>query len=322
MNGSIDIFVELGRRLESFGKDSPSQKVIQAAMKENDWFRYDDVILAVKAIREEFLDKEKLMAWATAYKRGTSRRVLIIMAGNIPLVGFFDLMCVVMAGHTAIIKPSSKDKVMMEYIIELLQDICPTIPIEWYVGTQDVDMVIATGGDQAAKYFSEKYNNMPTIIRGSRHSLAILDGSESKEELEALCEDITSYNGLGCRNVSLLMVHKKFPILPLCTPSDMHRQNYAHTKAMRTMLGQEFMDYGCYIFVKEEGFSDSISQINVIQYDTIEQVEEWLAKNDEKIQCIVSNIIDHPRRVAFGRAQYPSLWDYADGVDVMKFLTE
>ena len=215
MNGSIDIFVELGRRLESFGKDSPSQKVIQAAMKENDWFRYDDVILAVKAIREEFLDKEKLTAWATTYNKCEARKALIIMAGNIPLVGFFDLMCVLMAGHTALVKPSSKDRVMMEYIIELLRDICPTIPIEPYGGEQEFDMVIATGGDQAAKHFSEKYNNMPTIIRGSRHSLAILDGSESKEELEALCEDITSYNGLGCRNVSLLMVHKKFPILPL-----------------------------------------------------------------------------------------------------------
>ena len=323
MNGSIDIFVELGRRLESFGKDSLSQRVIQAAMEENDWFRHDDIILAVKAIREEFLNREKLISWTAAYKKCESQKVLIIMAGNIPLVGFFDLMCVLMAGHTALVKPSSKDKVMTEYIIKLLQDICTTIPIEAYVGEQEFDMVIATGGDQAAKYFRDKYNNLPTIIRGSRHSLAVLDGNESKSDIEALCEDIISYNGLGCRNVSLLMINKELPMpFPLCTPSDMHRQNYAHTKAMRTILGQRFIDYGCYIFVKEDSFPESISQINIIQYDTIEQVEEWLKSNDEKIQCIVSNIINHPRRVAFGRAQYPTLWDYADGVDVMKFLTE
>lgn len=321
MNGMIDILVELGRRLRNFGEDEHSQKAIRCALEENYWFRHDDIILAVKAIREEFLDREKLELWVASYQKGPSRRVGIIMAGNIPLVGFFDLLCVLMAGHTALVKHSSKDKVMMEYIIDQLRDICPAIAIEPYSEGVEVDMIIATGGDEAARYFKSRYNNITTIIRGSRHSLAILDGTESKRDIEGLCEDITSYNGLGCRNVSLLMVQKEFPTLPLCTPSDMHRQNYIHTKAMRTMLGEEFMDYGGYIFVKDNVFSDSISQINVIQYESIAQAKEWLAENDEKIQCIVSNVIDHPRRVDFGRSQYPTLTDYADGVDVMKFLT-
>lgn len=321
MNGMIDIFVELGRRLRCFGKEELSQRAIRCALEENEWFRHDDIMLAIEAIREEFLDREKLERWAASYNEVDARRVGIIMAGNIPLVGFFDLLCVLMAGHRAFVKPSSKDRGMMEYIISQLRDISPSIAIEPYTEEVEIDMVIATGGDEAARYFKRRYNNIPTIIRGSRHSLAVLDGNESKQELEGLCEDITSYNGLGCRNVSLLMVHRKMPIIPLSTPSDMHRQNYAHTKAMRTMLGQEFMDYGCYIFVKEESFPDSISQINVIQYDTIAQVKEWLTENDERIQCVVSNFIDHPRRVDFGRAQHPTLWDYADGVDVMEFLT-
>ena len=322
MNNLIDIFAELGQRLRNFGHDEHSQRVLTDAIALNEWFTQKEVYRAIDAICEEFLDRKKLIAWLKEYPQTTPQRnVAIIMAGNIPLVGFFDLMCVLVCGHRAYIKPSSKDRILTGYITELLRDIHPTIPIHNYDDSLTYDAIIATGGDEAARYFKQKYNNIPTIIRGSRHSLAILDGNESKRELEGLCEDIVSYNGLGCRNVSLLMVHRKIPTIPLFTPSDMHRQNYAHTKAMRTMLGQEFMDYGCYIFVKESTFPDSISQINVIQYDSIAQVKEWLKENDEKIQCIVSNIIDHPRRVDFGRAQYPTLTDYADGVDVMKFLT-
>lgn len=324
MNHTIEIFATLGNRLKDFGKDSATLEVMHRAMEQNEWFCERDILLAVEAIREEFLDKEKLQRWAAAYTRGAAKRVAIIMAGNIPLVGFYDLLCVVMAGHTALVKPSSKDKILTEYIIELLRDIEPTIAIEPYSDQAAIDMAIATGGDEAARHFRTRYANLPTIIRGSRHSLAVLDGKESKDEIEGLCRDIFSHNGLGCRNISLILLPRntKLDITPPDTINPMTRGNYLQNKALKSMLGVAFTDLGGYIAVESNTFSDNISQINYYYYNSISEVKEWIAQNDEKIQCVVSNSIDHPRRVAFGRAQYPTLWDVADGVDVMKFLTQ
>ena len=327
MEKMIEIFSELDKRLEHFGEEHSSQEVMRRAIEENEWFTRKDILLAIKAIREEFLDTDKLRQWATNYHPHLPRRVAIIMAGNIPLVGFYDLMCVLMAGHTALVKPSSKDRVLTQYIIEQLLSIEPSMPILDYTEESAIDMAIATGGDQAAKHFSTRYANLPTIIRGSRHSLALLNGNENEEEIEALCRDISSYNGLGCRSISLIMLPTGVALPQalqqgVSSPSDMHRANYRHTKAMRTMLSQPFQDADGYIFVEEPNFSDCISQINILRYDSLSEAEQWIHSNDNKIQCIVTNLISHPRRVAFGRAQYPTLWDVADGLDVMNFLTQ
>ena len=327
MDKMIEIFSELGKRLEHFGEEHTSQEVVRRAIEENEWFTREDILLAIKAIREEFLSTDKLHQWASNYHQPTPRKVAIIMAGNIPLVGFYDLLCVLMAGHTALVKPSSKDRVLTQYIINQLLNIEPSIPILDYTEDSSIDIAIATGGDQAARYFSARYANLPTIIRGSRHSLTLLDGNESKEEIEALCQDISSYNGLGCRSISLIMLPTGVALpqalhQELSSPSEMHRANYRHTKAMRTMLSQPFQDGNGYIFVEEPNFSDCISQINILRYDSLSDAEHWILQNDNRIQCIVSNLISHPRRVAFGRAQYPTLWDVADGIDVMNFLTQ
>ena len=245
------------------------------------------------------------------------------MAGNIPLVGFFDMMCVVLCGDKAYVKPSSKDSVLTNYIIAELKDISKDIHIEEYNPTDSYDMIIATGGAEAAKHFSRQYSSIPALIRGSRHSVAILTGKESDEELQGLQRDIFTYNGLGCRNVSLVFLPRGAELnIPAPTMNPMYHGNYLHNKTMRQMMGEAFRDMGEYILVEELSFSSNISQINYCYYDAIEQVEQWLADNDEQIQCVVANITSHPRRVAFGRAQYPTLWDYADGVDVMRFLTE
>lgn len=324
MNHTIEIFATLGERLNSFGKDSTSQEVMRHAMEQNEWFSEKDILLAIKAIREEFLSREKLQRWAAAYSRGEAKRTAIIMAGNIPLVGFYDLLCVLMAGHTALVKPSSKDRVLMEYIIGELRDISPDIAIEEYTEPSALDMAIATGGDEAARYFRNRYADLPTIIRGSRHSLAVLDGEESEQEQEGLNCDIFSYNGLGCRNISLIFLPQgaELKITPQRPVNQMMMGNYIHNKALKSMLGVPFADLGGYITVESCSFSNDISQINYCFYKELSEVEKWITENDEKIQCIVSNSINHPRQVTFGRAQYPTLWDVADGVDVMKFLTQ
>jgi hypothetical protein len=238
-------------------------------------------------------------------------------------VGFYDLLCVVMAGHTAMVKPSSKDKVLTEYIIQQLREIEPTIAIESFSDSSQPDMVIATGGDQAARHFQSQYANIPALIRGSRHSVAMLSGKESEAELIGLSRDIFSYNGLGCRNISLIFLPTGAELkLTPPQPNPMMQGNYAHNKALKTMLGIAFTDLGGYLAVENNSFSNDISQINYCYYHSVQEVENWLAEHDNELQCIVSNIISHPRRVSFGRAQYPTLWDVADGVDVMNFLTQ
>ena len=324
MNRMIDILAELGHRLQEFGDDERTSSVVAEAVEQNEWFSREDILMSVDAIREEFLCREKLQRWAEQYRRAQrSEQVAIIMAGNIPLVGFFDLLCVLMAGHRAAVKPSSKDSVLINYIIDLLRDISPDIPICGFDPYSGHDKVIATGGDDAARYFRQRYASTPSLVRGSRHSAAILAGNESEEELEQLQRDIFSYNGLGCRNISLILLPKGAK-LPLCPPhmSEMYRGNYRHCKAMREMLGQSYTDYGECLAVEEMSFSPNISQINFCHYDSLGTVKQWISEHDAELQCIVTRAIEYPRAVAFGRAQYPSLWDYADGVDVMKFLTE
>lgn len=322
MNRLIEIFSELGRRLVGFGSDEPTQKMIAEAMAENEWFSAEDILMAVDAIRQEFLDEEKLRRWAEHYSPTEQRRVAIIMAGNIPLVGFFDLLCAVIAGHRVAIKPSSKDRVLMNFVVEELQAIEAEIPIEQYDPNKEYDMVIATGGDEAARHFSRRYAHYPTLIRGSRHSVAVLTGDESEEEIEALQRDIFSYNGLGCRSVSLVMLSRGAE-LTIRPPkmNRMYRGNYRHTRAMMALTAQAFKDLGECIAMERREFPQQISCVNYCYYDSLQEVEQWLWEMDEKIQCVITRAIDHKRAVGFGRAQYPTLWDYADGVDVMKFLT-
>lgn len=322
MNRLIEIFSELGRRLVGFGSDEPTQKVIAEAMAENEWFSAEDILMAVDAIRQEFLDEEKLSRWAEHYTPTEQHRVAIIMAGNIPLVGFFDMLCAVIVGHRVAIKPSSKDRVLMNFVVEELRAIEAEIAIEQYDPATEYDMVIATGGDEAALHFSRRYAHCPTLIRGSRHSVAVLAGDESEEEIEALQRDIFSYNGLGCRSVSLVMLPRGAELT--IRPPKMNRMysgNYRHTRAMMALTAQAFKDLGECIAMERREFPQQISCVNYCYYDSLQEVEQWLWEMDEKIQCVITRAIDHKRAVGFGRAQYPTLWDYADGVDVMKFLT-
>ena len=320
----VDSFVELSKRLQSFGNDEYTLQIIAEACAANKWFTHVDIYRAVEAIREQFLNREKLQGWLSHYniEQVTPKRVAIIMAGNIPLVGFFDLMCALICGHSVAIKPSSKDRALMEYVCRTLNDIDPQINIAQYDPEADYNKIIATGGDSAARHFSQCYATTPSLIRGSRHSAALLDGNESKAELEGLYHDIFSYSGMGCRNISLLLLPEGYtPPIVVPKMNEMFHGNYLHHRAMLTMQGVTFNDHGGALTVEQDGFSDALSIINIMRYRTIEQAEEWLKTHDEQLQCVVSHCCLHPRCVAFGRAQYPALTDYADGIDVIKFLT-
>lgn len=320
MKHIVDIFSALGERLTRFGSDDASNRIIDEAIAANGWFTRADIFRAVEAIRSEMLDREKLMAWLSHYTKAVEpKRVAVIMAGNIPLVGFFDLLCVVAAGHECHLKPSSKDSVLMRYIVEQLRDIEPSIAIYDYSADATYDMAIATGGDDANAYFREHFAGTRTLLRGSRHSVAVLNGNESAEELQAIHNDITAYSGLGCRSVSMLFVPRGYiPDFKRGVAENAKlRRNIQAMRATLTIEGAEFWDAGAFIMRRGEDFAQSLAVVTLREYSDIEEVKKWIEENTEHIQCVVSR-----SDIPFGRAQYPALMDYADGVDTMHFLLD
>lgn len=324
MKTPVDIWVELDARLSSFGQDAASREVIVRACQKNDWFEPEEIVDAVRSIREEFLSRDKIEHWLACYERPAtlpSRTVLVVMAGNIPLVGFFDLLCVVTAGHRCLVKMSSKDAVLMSFVIDQLKKIEPDIPVAVYDGTTPFDAVIATGSDNANRYFRSLYAGVKTLLRGNRHSVAVLNGRETSEQLEALSDDIFSYSGLGCRNVSLIFVPRG---ISLCFASrrmnPKYLNNYRQRKALREMCGDPFSDSGFALLIRQPEFPQALSEVSLVEYDDPSQVAAWLREHDAELQCVVSDCIDHSRRVPFGRSQRPALSDYPDAVDVMEFL--
>ena len=297
------------------------------AVAENEWFSVSDIRYAVEAVRCEMLNAEKVEKWLSRYPLAATReakRVAVIMAGNIPLVGFFDLMCVLASGHIPFVKSSSKDRTLEGYIKQLLLDIEPSLRIEKYVEGADYDAVIATGGDSANLYFRTAFEGIPCLLRGSRHSVAVLSGKESKDDILRLADDIFIHSGLGCRNVSLVFVPRGYKLsLPTRKMSRAYHNNYLQCRALLTMRGTKFEDLGEAVMAHSEvaEFPRFLSQINVVEYSDLMEVAQWLSQNDERLQCVVSNVEWlHSRCVAFGRAQLPTLFDYADERDTMQFL--
>ena len=324
MKATIEHLAELGHRLENFGSTPESEAVIREACAANAWFTPASVRAAVEAIRREMLEPELLAAWLAPYRVPVSapKNVLVIMAGNIPLVGFFDLLCVVASGHRAWVKPSSKDCVLMRYLIALMREIEPRWSIAEYDGVGEPDAVIATGSDNTNRYFRARYGHLPTLLRGTRHSVAVLAGDETAQELGGLEEDIWLHNGLGCRNVSLVMLPEgaRFPALQ---PRDVHpkyHNNYLQARALSTMSAQPFIDLDGALAIEQETFPRALSELSYRYYRSVEEAERWLAVHDRELQCVVSRCVEHARRVDFGRAQHPALTDYPDAVDVVAFL--
>ena len=319
--------MELGVRLAEFGSDERSRSVIARAVAENEWFSVEDIRYAVEAVRTQMLNADKISQWLSKYPAigsRTAKRVAVIMAGNIPLVGFFDLMCVIAAGDIPCVKPSSKDYILEEYIEQLLLEIEPELCIERYVEGEEYDAVIATGSDSANLYFRTAFDAIPSLLRGSRHSVAVLSGKEPQKDILRLADDIFRYSGLGCRSVSVVFVPKRYRLsLEVRKMCRAYHNNYLQCRALLTMQGVKFKDLGEAVLVSSKAeFPRFLSQINVVEYSSLNEVQTWLEENDDAIQCVVSNVEGlHSRCVPFGRAQLPTLFDYADERDTMQFLT-
>ncbi|MFI5221544.1 MAG: acyl-CoA reductase [Bacteroidia bacterium] len=311
------------------------QGKIEEAYIRNKWFTPDNIKLAISSWANA-LDENKIEKWLSKYQltSGLEKSIAIIMAGNIPLVGLHDLICVIATGNKAIVKFSESDAVLMKLITDELREIEPELKNKIQICNErlpkDFDAVIATGSNNTNRYFDYYFRGKPHLLRKSRNSIAVLSGDEKKGDFEKLGEDIFSYFGFGCRNVSKMYVPKGFDLskffegIEIFFPVIHHHKyanNYNYRKTIFLMNKVPFFDNNFLIVKEDKGIAAFPGVLNFEFYDSLGFVKNEISNRKEEIQCVVSEI-GIPGSVRFGQSQFPELSDYADGVDTMKFLLE
>ena len=340
-------FVELGKFLSQFSEDNSTKKndvshndlffddfknLIENSVHYNGWFTAEQVYYAVQSWAKA-LTKSNLDEWLSRYDftEKKPKTIALILAGNIPLVGFHDFISVIISGNKALVKLSSNDQKLLPFLAKYLVSIDERLNdfIEFTdKKLENFDTVIATGSNNTARYFEYYFKDKPSIIRKNRNSVAVLSGNETKEELELLGEDIFRYFGLGCRNVSKLFVPNGYNFDAFFNAIYTHKDiieyekyanNYDYNKAVFLMSLYKLLDNGFLTIKEDESYSSPISSVFYEYYETIDTVKDKLLSDAEKIQCVVSNgLIENS--IPFGKTQQPELWDYADGLDTLEFL--
>jgi hypothetical protein len=324
-----ELLVQLGAYMLS--NNGQWQQAKHRAFLDNNWFIPEFIDQSVKNIAENFLQPGLLQKLIDDYRipeeNPSPRKIGIVMAGNIPLVGFHDFLCVFLTGHIAWIKPSSKDEALIKHLAGKM--------IEWKAETEhfivisemlkNCDAYIATGSNNSARYFEYYFKKYPTIIRRNRTSVAILEGHESKEELEALADDVYQYFGLGCRNVTKLFVPEQYDFRPLLEAfrkynylgnHHKYKNNYDYNLATHILNNRYYMTNGSILLVEDPSPFSRIGQLNYEYYTNAGDVRAKLLA-DENIQCVTGR-----HGIPLGKAQCPQIGDYADGIDTIKFLLE
>lgn len=336
LQARIAVMARLGRHLLE-SEDDYLEAVIHRTSAHNPWFTKDNQRQALRAIAERLLQREALEAWAARYpipEELTGVTVGLVMAGNIPLVGFHDLLCTFIAGHRAQIKLSEKDPYLLPALLQQLRrfDARTTACFDTVQRLSDFQAVIATGSNNSARYFEAYFGKYPHIIRRNRNSVAVLTGRESRDELVRLGQDIFSYFGLGCRNVSKVYLPRGYALDTLLEAlheyrtlilHEKYKHNFDYNFALLTLNKTPFRFNGCLIMTESAALDSRIAMLHYEYYDSIEQVGEALRARADQLQVVVSQ---HPvpgvEVVPFGKSQCPSLNDYADHVDTMAFLCE
>jgi hypothetical protein len=326
----IEAFHKLGIYLSAID-EVEFDALASSARNQNSWFTKESIQLAFNGI-SRFLRRETLENWTSKYAMSSnSKTVAVVMAGNIPLVGFHDFLSVLISGHTIMIKLSSKDTLLMNYIVKKLIEVEPRFQKSILVVDQlkNFDAVISTGSDNSSRYFEFYFAKYPHIIRKNRTSCAILTGFETDEELMLLGKDVFAYFGLGCRNVSKLYVPQGFDFPRLlglweAYSSVLHHHkyhnNYDYQKSLLLVNRIPFLDAGYLLLQENERLVSPISVLFYEYYDDWEDLLKTLDQLKEKLQCVVGNV-EHAT-VRIGQAQSPSIDDYADQVDTLSFLTK
>lgn len=323
-----------GKALQMELEKPEMEEILQSAERKNRWFIPKFSRRALESW-VPLLEENALRTWVQGCEfHPPSRRVGVIAAGNIPLVGFHDVLSVLIAGHNLVLKPSSDDEVLMRFMLDGLMrtDSRFADRIEWVTGKlEGLDAVIATGSNNTARYFDYYFRNIPSIIRKNRKSIAVLSGRESEAELERLGDDIFTYFGLGCRNVSFLFVPRDFDldrvfkaIYPYhwVVEHSKYANNYDYHRAIFMMNSDEILENGFVVVRESLDLSCPLGTLYVHRYNDMAEVNTQIEKWSDQIQVIASNSYSHPRTIDFGAAQNPELTDYADGVDVLAFLKQ
>lgn len=323
----IELLVELGEYIKNNNEDWQLAK--EQAVRANHWFIPEFVDTAATNIAHELLDKEKLEQWAAQYQVPNEieypRTVGLVMAGNIPMVGFHDMLCIFISGHHQVIKLSSKDDVLMRHLVRKMYEMEIVVQnhISFAETLKGCDAYIATGSNNTGRYFDYYFGKYPNIIRRNRTSVAVLDGDETTEDLQLLADDIQQYFGLGCRNVTKLYVPRGYNFEPLLEAlnkydyyNDLHkyRHNYDYQLALLMMGRKFYMTNGSILLQEAESLFTAVSQLHYESYDSREIVLRLL-KDNEAVQCVVGK-----DALPFGQSQKPTLNDYADGINTMQFL--
>ena len=329
----IQILTELGRQL--LQPDETLLGIIQSESSYNAWFTPESVLQAVTATGHA-LTQPNLEQWLNAYTltEHEPQKVGLILAGNIPLVGFHDVLCVLVSGNIALIKASSQDARLIKYILQLLVNIEPAIAARYQFTErlEAFDAVIATGSNNSSRYFDYYFSKVPNIIRKNRNSVALLTGHETTEQLHQLGKDVFDYFGLGCRNVSKLLVPKGYNFISFFEAIESYHSignhhkfhnNYDYNKAIYLVNGNKHFDNGFLIITEDERMASPLAVLYYEEYEDIAAAQNWLTKQSGQIQCIVSSagLKVNNQVVNFGQSQQPALWDYADGIDTMQFLS-
>lgn len=327
----VNSFLELGKRIENLDANSLAS-IIEKANTQNPWFTESFIRHAFAGL-VHLLNENKLAQWLSHYdiKNTASKKVGVVMAGNIPMVGIHDLICVLISGHQLMAKLSSDDEVLMRFIVDLLLEIDPELGsnVQFVDKLKGMDAVIATGSDNTSRYFDYYFGRYPNIIRRNRTSIAILNGNEQDHELKKLGDDLFLYFGLGCRNISKLFIPEGYEIEKLIRQFENYshlaehqkfNNNYHYNKSILLVNLEDHLDNGFALFQRNSKLVSPLSVIYYDYYSNITGLKTLLDKESDKIQCVVTNNEQVEKRIGFGKAQLPEIWDYADDIDTMEFL--
>ncbi|MBU0940586.1 MAG: acyl-CoA reductase [Flavobacteriaceae bacterium] len=341
------VFVALGKFLSQFSENNSTKKpdvlhndlffdafeeLIALSQSHNGWYTPEQVYFSIQSWATA-LTEDHLNEWLSNYElsKNSNKNVALILAGNIPLVGFHDFLSVLITGHNVKIKTSSNDQHLLPFLAKYIVAVAPEFSdkITFVEGKlENFDAVIATGSNNTARYFEYYFKNKPSIIRKSRNSVVVLDGNETTEQLTALGEDIFRYFGLGCRNVSKLFVPKGYTfdaffeaifVYQDVIHYEKYANNYDYNKAVFLMSNFKLLDNGFLTLKEDSSHASPISSVFYETYDTIAELENRLEREKDNLQCIVSNKLI-ANSIDFGQTQHPKLWDYADNVDTISFL--
>ena len=333
LQARIKAFADLGLFLNDPQNLPKIELWADMASHQNSWFTIENVKNSLNSIANYFLQEDLLRQWTDLYDipdtPKTVKSIGVIMAGNIPAVGFHDMMTIVLSGHVCVAKLSSQDSYLMTTLIEKLLEINPNLEIRIADKLNEVDALIATGSDNSARYFEYYFKSKPNIIRKNRTSVGILNGKETNEDFLNLGKDITDYFGLGCRNISKLYVPENYvftnfydSIEPLgdIFYHNKYKNNYDYNKSIYLVNMMPHFDNGFMILAPSENLVSPISVIFYEEYKNEADLKLKIEENKYKIQCVVSKEALFENSLNFGEAQKPKLWDYADGVDTLNFL--